>query len=250
MKASELEVGDGIKFDVPEGLYMGFRDIAEGGIFCVVRKGGTWVNVDNGNGEFPITEGGLLRWAVKVGEESDDVSEDSAQASYDIEEEMEEEQEVFVASSEGPAEEDGGQADADYFSAKADSGKPAARLIPLHALIDEADAGVRGLGWYIYRKAFFDALCELDSIISEGYPGEDVVSFGLAALDYGLGKYGKEGSWADVPDGERRYRDALARHFINHFWRGEDQDEESGLSHLCHMAANLMFLASGELKDE
>lgn len=64
------------------------------------------------------------------------------------------------------------------------------------------------------------------------------------ALTYGARKY-KVNNWRETPDIEE-YISALQRHF-NAFKKGEDNDPESGLNHLDHMAANLSFLI--ELKD-
>lgn len=61
-----------------------------------------------------------------------------------------------------------------------------------------------------------------------------------AVLTYGAQKYAED-SWQTVPDGERRYEDALDRH-INAWKAGEDFDEESGLLHLGHIACNALFL--------
>lgn len=59
------------------------------------------------------------------------------------------------------------------------------------------------------------------------------------ALQYGARKY-KVGNWRKTPDIES-YISAMQRHFDA--WReGEENDAESGLSHLDHMAANLCFL--------
>lgn len=63
------------------------------------------------------------------------------------------------------------------------------------------------------------------------------------ALTYGARKY-KVNNWRKTPDIEE-YISALQRHLDA--WReGEDNDVESGLNHLDHMAANLAFIT--ELK--
>ena len=51
---------------------------------------------------------------------------------------------------------------------------------------------------------------------------------------YGAGKYSDNG-WMSVPDGERRYTDAMLRHLMNEA-RGEEVDAESGLRHAAHVA--------------
>lgn len=52
-------------------------------------------------------------------------------------------------------------------------------------------------------------------------------------------------SWQKVPDAKRRYRAALLRH-QNKVARGEQFDDESGLSHWYHIATNALFLAELE----
>ena len=59
------------------------------------------------------------------------------------------------------------------------------------------------------------------------------------ALTYGAKKY-KVGNWRQTPDIEC-YISALQRH-IDAWREGEDNDPESGLCHLDHVAANLAFL--------
>jgi len=55
---------------------------------------------------------------------------------------------------------------------------------------------------------------------------------------YGIKKYGKSEDWRTTES--IRHFDAALRH-IYAFMRGEEIDESSGLSHLAHAAANLMF---------
>jgi hypothetical protein len=55
---------------------------------------------------------------------------------------------------------------------------------------------------------------------------------------FGAEKYTDEG-WADVPDGRRRYTDAMLRHFLAES-QGEKVDPESGLAHDAHMAWNAL----------
>lgn len=55
---------------------------------------------------------------------------------------------------------------------------------------------------------------------------------------YGAAKYG-DNNWKDVE--KSRYVDALFRHL--HAWmQGEREDKESGLHHLAHAGANILFL--------
>lgn len=59
-------------------------------------------------------------------------------------------------------------------------------------------------------------------------------------LTYGAKKYSPN-NWQHVDDGLERYYAALRRHLCA--WReGEEIDEESGLSHLAHVATNIMFI--------
>lgn len=63
-------------------------------------------------------------------------------------------------------------------------------------------------------------------------------------LTFGANKYSAE-SWKTVPDAENRYYAALLRHIMA-YRKGEDMDEESGLSHLAHASACLMFITHFE----
>jgi hypothetical protein len=58
-------------------------------------------------------------------------------------------------------------------------------------------------------------------------------------LTYGAGRYG-DWNWSRGISWSRTYAAAL-RHLLAWF-RGEDLDPESGLSHLAHCACNLIFL--------
>lgn len=59
-------------------------------------------------------------------------------------------------------------------------------------------------------------------------------------LTYGAIKYAPD-NWRLVDDGIRRYRGALLRHLMAYL-SGEALDDESGLPHLWHVAANVAFL--------
>ena len=59
-------------------------------------------------------------------------------------------------------------------------------------------------------------------------------------LTYGAQKYTRE-NWRLLDNLEDRYMDACLRH-INLHRRGEEIDPESGLPHLAHATACLMFL--------
>jgi len=59
-------------------------------------------------------------------------------------------------------------------------------------------------------------------------------------LTYGARKYSGVG-WKQTPDGKNRYFAALMRHLVA--WRsGEARDPESGLPHLAHAGACLLFM--------
>src|SRR5262249_14845884 len=61
----------------------------------------------------------------------------------------------------------------------------------------------------------------------------------LAVLNRGAAKYG-ERNWEKGMDWSRVYSAAL-RH-LHAWWAGEDNDPETGFSHLAHAMANLHFL--------
>lgn len=60
---------------------------------------------------------------------------------------------------------------------------------------------------------------------------------------YGTNKYGDSENWRKVEP--KRYVDALYRHLLAYI-EGKEVDEESGLSHLAHMACNISFLLDEE----
>lgn len=61
-----------------------------------------------------------------------------------------------------------------------------------------------------------------------------------AVLTAGANKYGAN-NWQKVEDAKNRYYAALRRHIAA--WRkGEQVDAETGIDHLAHAAANIMFL--------
>lgn len=61
-----------------------------------------------------------------------------------------------------------------------------------------------------------------------------------AVLTFGAEKY-EPNNWQKVEDAKNRYYAAAMRHLLA--WRkGEKTDPESGLSHLDHLACNVMFL--------
>ena len=64
---------------------------------------------------------------------------------------------------------------------------------------------------------------------------------------FGAQKYGDNDGWKKV--GVQRYEAALLRH-LNEYRKGNYIDEESGLSHLAHIACNLMFIMDLEGEDD
>lgn len=64
---------------------------------------------------------------------------------------------------------------------------------------------------------------------------------------YGTEKYGDSENWRKVKP--KRYVDALYRHLLAYI-EGNEVDEESGLSHLAHMACNISFLLDEEYLKE
>lgn len=64
---------------------------------------------------------------------------------------------------------------------------------------------------------------------------------------YGNKKYGDPDNWRNVEP--QRYRDAAFRHFLAYLDNPNGVDEESGLSHLWHLACNIAFLCEMEDKD-
>ena len=67
-------------------------------------------------------------------------------------------------------------------------------------------------------------------------------------LTFGADKY-EPNNWQKVEDAKDRYYAATLRHLIA--WRkGEKTDPESGLSHLDHVACNIMFLQHFEREEK
>jgi len=67
-------------------------------------------------------------------------------------------------------------------------------------------------------------------------------------LTFGANKY-EPNNWQKVEDAEDRYYAAAFRHLIA--WRkGEKTDPESGISHLYHVACNIMFLQHFEREEK
>lgn len=67
-------------------------------------------------------------------------------------------------------------------------------------------------------------------------------------LTFGANKY-EPNNWQKVDDAEDRYYAAALRHLMA--WRrGEKTDIESGISHLDHVACNIMFLQHFEREEK
>lgn len=74
------------------------------------------------------------------------------------------------------------------------------------------------------------------------------IIFDIARVrEYGLMKYGASESWRRVDI--QRYRDATYRHFLAYLKDPKGIDEESGLTHLSHLATNIAFLCELEKED-
>jgi len=124
---------------------------------------------------------------------------------------------------------------------KQDSGKPAARLLPIHA-IPGLDKSAREFTKAIYLQDFEKALQMFPSLF-----GEHVHVAAQRALEYGVDKYGVEIDLDSIPNGYDRYRDALSRHTIAWFVDWKERDSESTLRHYDHIGANLLFLRHFQL---
>lgn len=61
---------------------------------------------------------------------------------------------------------------------------------------------------------------------------------------YGCAKYADPDNWKRVE--AERYRDAAFRHFLAYLDDPSGVDEESGISHLSHLACNIAFLCEFE----
>lgn len=91
--------------------------------------------------------------------------------------------------------------------------------------------------------------------VDAGKPMCDVVvgGFPRAMLEvskvgtFGATKYTPDG-WKEVADGQRRYTDAMLRHYFKS--KFEDNDPDSELLHLAHMAWNALALLELNIKDK
>lgn len=62
----------------------------------------------------------------------------------------------------------------------------------------------------------------------------------LDVLEFGAIKYSPN-AWQSVNNGLERYKKAMLRHMMSYL-KGEKIDSESGLSHLSHLATNVLFI--------
>ena len=69
-------------------------------------------------------------------------------------------------------------------------------------------------------------------------------------LEFGAGKY-DPWNWAERGGFlySRLFNSAM-RHFIAWFWKKEDKDPETGISHLAHLGCNVLFLLHYVLNDK
>ena len=66
--------------------------------------------------------------------------------------------------------------------------------------------------------------------------------------EYGNKKYGDPDNWKQVEP--ERYRAAAFRHFLAYLDDPAGRDQESGISHLAHLACNIAFLCEMEKQSE
>ena len=62
----------------------------------------------------------------------------------------------------------------------------------------------------------------------------------IKVLMVGAKKYGA-GNWMEVPNGKRRFKNALQRHVAEYF-KGAVKDKDDGYPALAHVACNCLFL--------
>ena len=68
----------------------------------------------------------------------------------------------------------------------------------------------------------------------------------IKVLTYGSKKYADD-NWKIVPDAHKRYKDASMRHLMAYFAH-QQNDEETGMSHLAHCICCLLFMLWFDLK--
>lgn len=78
----------------------------------------------------------------------------------------------------------------------------------------------------------------------------DAVAEIVKVMEFGAGKYSP---WNWASNGGfpwHRLFNSSMRHFITWFWNKEDNDKETGLSHLAHLGCNVLFLLHYVLNKE
>lgn len=130
-------------------------------------------------------------------------------------------------------------------------------------LVNELNGEIGGvvdeLGNALYIDENGDALAKVNGISKDQSAKADKGKLELSLVNpqlvkavaevrmYGTEKYGDSENWRKVEP--KRYVDALYRHLLAYI-EGNEVDEESGLSHLAHMACNLSFLLDKEYLKE
>lgn len=129
----------------------------------------------------------------------------------------------------------------------------------VNELNDELGGVVDELGNALYIDENGDALAKVNGISKDQSAKADKGKLELSLVNpelvkavaevrmYGTEKYGDSENWRKVEP--KRYVDALYRHLLAYI-EGNEVDEESGLSHLAHMACNLSFLLDKEYLKE
>lgn len=130
-------------------------------------------------------------------------------------------------------------------------------------LVNELNGEIGGvvdeLGNALYIDENGDALAKVNGISKDQSAKADKGKLELSLVNpelvkavaevrmYGTEKYGDSENWRKVEP--KRYVDALYRHLLAYI-EGNEVDEESGLSHLAHMACNISFLLDEEYLKE
>ena len=130
-------------------------------------------------------------------------------------------------------------------------------------LVNELNGKIGGvvdeLGNALYIDENGDALAKVNGISKDQSAKADKGKLELSLVNpelvkavaevrmYGTEKYGDSENWRKVEP--KRYVDALYRHLLAYI-EGNEVDEESGLSHLAHMACNISFLLDEEYLKE
>lgn len=130
-------------------------------------------------------------------------------------------------------------------------------------LVNELNGEIGGVvderGNALYIDENGDALAKVNGISNDQSAKADKGKLELSLVNpelvkavaevrmYGTEKYGDSENWRKVEP--KRYVDALYRHLLAYI-EGNEVDEESGLSHLAHMACNLSFLLDKEYLKE